>query len=285
MSDFDFLVQVSKQNWKPFSHFPNSERNHLIFGATFRETKIESVHLPVPFLSSNLQLRIPKSKEICWENVSQLFHFFLTLFNWSHDDIHWECHKICMYIKYVDYNLFLVILIYSIYIIYSTQLSLLASPPQSGGPSCRALTSSESNCGRVKVEDGSHPYSKLPNMAALVVGNWEPENNTGKKHLEGFWVCNRLKGINIIYNKRNMLNLKWFWYIKLKPWIEAICCPWLWILILTPFSHRFFALRSSKYRITVCLCLPKVRIWRPQSVRGFLLLSSYLHNINHKIET
>ena len=81
-----------------------------------------------------------------------------------------------MYIKYVDYHLFLVILIYSI---YSTQFSLFASPsPQSGGPSCRALTSSESNCrsvkvedGPVKVEDGSHPYSKLPNMAALVVGN------------------------------------------------------------------------------------------------------------------
>lgn len=36
MSDFEFMVQVlKKQNWKPFAHFPNSEGNHLIFGATF----------------------------------------------------------------------------------------------------------------------------------------------------------------------------------------------------------------------------------------------------------
>lgn len=85
-----------------------------------------------------------------------------------------KCHKICMYIKYVDYNFSSDSDIFNIFhSIFSACL-----PPQSGGPSCRALTSSESNCrrvkvedGPVKVEDGSHPYSKLPNMAALVVGN------------------------------------------------------------------------------------------------------------------
>lgn len=62
MSDFEFMVQVSKQNF----------RNLLPIFQIVRET-IES--------SMQLQLRIPKSKELPWENVSQFFMFLDPLKN------------------------------------------------------------------------------------------------------------------------------------------------------------------------------------------------------------
>lgn len=81
MTDFEFMVQVSKQNWKPFAHFPNSEGNHLIFGATFRVSqKIESGHLPVEFPELQPAATDPQIQRISAGKMCLNFSFFLDPF-------------------------------------------------------------------------------------------------------------------------------------------------------------------------------------------------------------